>query len=286
MIPFWGINLTQNKKNEQVNGRELVIATVKQPVDTDALQDKADALEQKSQLPVGWRVLKMICGFAAAILIVVVLRAAAEIGFEQAYANGAWLIWLGVACAIVYVVLTVWSKKRYKKVIDSDEVLLFEAQVEAQENAAYGELGVPENAPRVDVFGFQYKEKNGKVVARSAALFDFVNICTRMYVKDGELCIADTDSVYAFPIDSLRGIQTVKKQARFTGWHKILPPTHESFKPYRVVVDQYGVIVCKPYYILEAEIRGETWGLYFPGHELPVIEQLTGLRAERKGDKE
>lgn len=286
MLPFWGINLTQNKKNEQVNGRELIIATVKQVSDTDELQDKAEALEQKSKLPLGWRILRMICGFAAAVLIVGILRAAADVGLEQAYANAAWLIWLGVACAVAYVVLTVWGNKRYKKVIDSDEVLLLEAQAEARDNAAYSELGVPENAPCVDVFGFQYKEKNGKVAVMGSGVFEFVNICARMYVKEGELCIADTESVYAFPLDSLRGIQTVKKRTSFIGWHKELPPTHESFKPYRLAVNQYEAVMCKPYYILEAEVRGQVWGVYFPCYELPVIEGLTGLRAERKEDKE
>lgn len=285
MIPFLGINLTQNKKNEQINGRELIVATVKQAADTEELQEKAEALEQKSQLPLVWRIAKMITGLGAAILGIAILRASVEVGLDQAYANAAWLIWLGAACIIAYIILSVWSKKRYKKVADSDEVLLLEAQVEAQEDAAYEELGVPENAPRVDVFGFRYVDKDGKVRVKSAALFDYVNICSRMYVKDGELCIADTESVYAFPLAGLRGIQTVKKQARFMGWHKIQPPTHESYKPYRVVVDQYGVIVCKPYYILEAEIRGQVWGIYFPGYELPVIEALTGLRAERKEDK-
>ena len=81
---------------------------------------------------------------------------------------------------------------------------------------------------------------------------------------------------------SLKGIQTVKKTALFHGWNKELPPTDKSFKPYRVAINQYESITCKPYYILEAEIGSETWGLYFPGYELPVVEGLTGLRAQIK----
>ena len=30
---------------------------------------------------------------------------------------------------------------------------------------------------------------------------------------------------------------------------------------------------------LELEHEGETWGIYFPCYELPVFEELTGLKA-------
>ena len=128
------------------------------------------------------------------------------------------------------------------------------------------------------------KEKNGKIRVRSMGFFDFINVEVRAYVKDGALCFADTESVYALPLESLRGVQTVKKTALFHGWNKELLPNDKSFKPYHVGVNQYETIFCKPYYILEAEIKGEIWGVYFPGDELPTLEALTGLHAQQKGD--
>lgn len=166
----------------------------------------------------------------------------------------------------------------------SGEVEQFDADVQEVVGAAYEELGVPEDAVRLDAFVFRYKEKDGKISVRSMGFFDFVNVEIRAYVKDRELCLADTESVYALPLESLRSIQTVNKTAMFHGWNKELPPADKSFKPYRVAVNQYESIYCKPYYILKAEIRGQTWGVYFPGYELPTLEALTGLHASEKGE--
>ena len=41
-----------------------------------------------------------------------------------------------------------------------------------------------------------------------------------------------------------------------------------------------AVSIVIPYYILEVVHNTETYGIYIPCYELPVFEELTGLRAE------
>lgn len=284
MIPLWGVNQTQNKKNEIANGRELIVATVAQKIDIEEVQGRAKDLEAKASLPIVWRIVQWVSGLVAAIVAISFIRGAAEVGVEQALQNGPALIWIFAACAIVYVVLKIWSNRRNNAVMKSGEVEQFDADVQEVVGAAYQELGVPEDAVCMDAFVFRYTEKDGKIRVRSMGFFDFINVEIRAYIKDGALCLADTDSVYALPLESLKSIQTVKKTALFHGWNKELPPTDKSFKQYRVAVNQYESITCKPYYILEAEIRGQTWGVYFPGYELSALEALTGLHASEKGE--
>ena len=284
MIPLWGVNVMQNKKNEIANGRELIVATVAQKIDLQEVQDRAEDLEAKASLPLIWRIIQWVCGLAAAIVAIGFIRGAAKVGVEQAMQNGSVLIWIFAACMIVYVVLKIWGNRRNHVVMKSGEVEQFDADVQEVVGAAYEELGVPEDAVRLDAFVFRYKEKDGKISVRSMGFFDFVNVEIRAYIKDRDLCLTDTESVYALPLESLRSIQTVNKTAMFHGWNKELPPTDKSFKPYRVAVNQYESIYCKPYYILKAEICGQTWGVYFPGSELPTLEALTGLHASEKGE--
>lgn len=284
MIPLWGVNITQNKKNEVANGRELIVATVAKKIDMGEVQERAEDLEAKASLPLIWRIIQWVCGLAAAIVAIGFMRGAAKVGIEQAFQNAPALIWIFAACMIVYIVLKIWGNRRNNAMMKSGEVEQFDADVQEVVGAAYEELGVPEDAVRIDAFVFRYKEKDGKISVRSMGFFDFINVEIRAYIKDGDLCFADTESVHALPLTSLKNIRTVKKTALFHGWNKELPPTDKSFKPYHVAVNQYESITCKPYYILEAEIRGQTWGVYFPGYELSALEALTGLHASEKGE--
>lgn len=282
MIPLWGVNITQNKKNEIANGRELVVATTAKPIDVEQVRDRARDLEAKASLPKLWGIVQWICGLATMVMAGAVISGSAKIGIAQAYKNAPAIFWMLGGFAAVFVALKIWGAARNRSVIKSGEIEQLDAEVHEVVGAAYEELGVPEDAVCLDAFVFRYKEKGGKISVCSSGFFDFLNVETRVFIKDGALCLADTESVYALPLESLRRIQTVKKTALFHGWNKELPPTDKSFKPYRVAINQYESITCKPYYILEAEIGSETWGLYFPGYELPVVEGLTGLRAQIK----
>ena len=282
MIPLWGVNITQNKKNEIANGRELIVATVAQKIDVEEVQDRAKDLEARASLPIGWRIIQWVSGLVAAIVAISFIRAAAEVGVEKVLQNGPVLLGIFFVCIMIYIVLKIWGNRRNNAVMKSGEIEQFDANVQEVLGAAYKELGVPEDAVCMDAFVFRYKEKDGKISVRNVGFFDFFNVEVRAYIKDGDLCFADADSVYALPLESLKGIQTVKKTAMFHGWNKELPPTDKSFKEYRVAVNQYESITCKPYYILEAEIRGQTWGVYFPGYELSAMEALTGLHASEK----
>ena len=284
MVPLWGVNVTQNKKNEIANGRELIVATISKKVNLEEVQDRAEELERKASLPKPWGFIKWVCGFIALVMAGGIVKGVAEVGFEQAMQNAPILLAIFAVCTVVFVVLKIWGNRRNNAVMQSTEVEQLDADVQETLGLAYEELGVPEDAVKMDAFVFRYKEKNGKISIRSMGFFEFINVEVRAYVKDEALCLADTESVYAIPLKSLRSIQTVKKTAMFQGWNKELLPNDKSFKPYHVGVNQYETIFCKPYCILEAEIRGEIWGVYFPSYELPVVEGLTGLKAQQKGE--
>ena len=75
-------------------------------------------------------------------------------------------------------------------------------------------------------------------------------------------------------------IRTVKKRIRFAGWNKDERPESKRYKPYKLGRNQYGCVICRWYHILELELDGETYGVYFPPYERPAFEAATGLKAE------
>ena len=196
MVPLWGVNVTQNKKNETANGRELIVATVSQKIDIEEVQDRAEELERKAALPKPWGLIKWVCGFIALVMAGGILKGVAKVGFEQAVQNAPILLAVFVVCTVTFVVLKIWGNRRSNAVMKSDEVEQFDVEVKQTLSVAYGELGVPEDAVKMDAFVFRYKEKNGKISVRSMGFFDFINVEVRAYVKDGALCFADTESVW------------------------------------------------------------------------------------------
>ena len=63
-------------------------------------------------------------------------------------------------------------------------------------------------------------------------------------------------------------------------WHKEEPYDKGIYKPYHMSIDKFGCLNCNSYYILEVVHNTETYGIYIPCYELPVFEELPGLRAE------
>ena len=147
---------------------------------------------------------------------------------------------------------------------------------EASKNL-YRDLGVPSDALNVDVLMMRYKVKNNEVAPVATGLCDFINLETKVYVKDGQLCISDIEHTYALPLDGMRCIRCVSKRVSIPSWNKKIGFDQGIYKPYKMAVNNMGILFFKPYYILECEIYGEVWGLYFPCYELPAISSLTGL---------
>ena len=89
MKPIFGVDITENKKNERVCGAIFTARTVS-PDAGKRLETSVDKLEdvnQKAKLPLPVRILHHIFAFAAVILTVGILRGTLKVGFAEGYAN-------------------------------------------------------------------------------------------------------------------------------------------------------------------------------------------------------
>lgn len=77
-------------------------------------------------------------------------------------------------------------------------------------------------------------------------------------------------------------IITVKKRAVMMSWNKDEAYNKGVYKQYKLVEDNLGRVSGKNYHILELNSGGERWGIYFPRYELPVFEEITGLKADEQ----
>lgn len=65
-------------------------------------------------------------------------------------------------------------------------------------------------------------------------------------------------------------------------WNKDEAYNKGVYKQYKLVEDNLGRVSGKNYQILELNSGGERWGIYFPRYELPVFEEITGLKADEQ----
>ena len=285
MKPIFGIDVTNNKKNDKINGEKFITRSIS--IETqESFYEKTKNLEEsikKSELPLWVRIIKFICGTTALIVIGAVIKSLPDIDISQMFKNAPGLLMAGAVCGIVWLVLHILTKQNEKTVLAEENIEEQAGNINSDIDAIYNELGVPYTAANADILCFRYADKNGDIKVKTAGLqlAEYFNMDRKIYVEDEYLHITDIENVYSFKLTELKSIKTVNKRISMTSWNKEIGPNEERYKPFKLTVNQYGIVYAKPYHILTLEHEGETMGIYFPCYELDTFEILTGLKAEK-----
>lgn len=289
MKPFLGIDLTTNKKNEQMNGEEFLVAKPSSALTEHLERTTEDAQDtvEKSMLPLPFRIVQWICGIGGVIIIVSIVKALCDedsVTISEAYQNASWLFWLGGLCLLIWGILKLISLRREKNTFESDEGIQAFSDFEKSCDAIYSELSVPTDSKEVDILSFYYKVKQGKikVCEKGMQVAPYINPIYNIFTDSENLYLANLDGKYAFPLTSIKAIRRVKKTINILEWNKDEPHNKGYYKQFKLAEANYGEIICKCYYIMEIERGGETHGIYIPNYELPVFEELTGLKAQEE----
>lgn len=277
MKPFLGIDLTLNKKNEQFNGDEFLVQKPSSALSKslEASTDKAEKTIENSKLPLPLRIVQFICGIAALLIASSILKA--DVSLTEGYHNAPGLFWAAGVCAVLWLILWLCSKQKAKTILDTDESTQTFSHLDGVANAVYAELAVPDDAKDIDVLSFFYKIKDGeiKVQEKGMQVFQYFNPEFKIFSDEGNLYLANLEGKYAFPLSSIVKMHTVKKHIRIAGWNKDEKFNNGIYKQYKLTTDNYGCIHCKQYYILEINHQGDSYGIYIPCYELPVLEEYT-----------
>ncbi|MBP3691856.1 MAG: hypothetical protein J6I80_01280 [Clostridia bacterium] len=287
MIPVFGIDVTENKENDQWNAQVFLAAKpsdeLKQSLDKES--DIAfDTVFKKVELPLVFRILQWIFGLAGLCITMACARTVLEddISIKQIYAQLPWLFWLAGASIVIWAVITFFAKRKEKAVMESDEREQNISRIDSLSTSIYAELGVSEETDEVDVLSFEYKIKDGEIKPYKKALEDMVytNYCFNIFADDENVYLASLDGKFKFARTSLKTIHKINKKIMFFPWNKDEDYNKGEYKKYKMHEGEMLNIYAKGYYVLEFERNGESWGIYFPEYELETFEELTGLKAE------
>ena len=301
MKPFLCVDLTDNKKNQEENGKEFIVKTISAATSQtmDRVAEEVAKVNKKKGLPMPLFILQIISAFVAFIFISVILRS--EVTISQAYDNAPAIFWAGGIAWIIFGALSLFGWHRSKKTNESEENIIVESRADNICQVAHMELGVPTNAVDVDIITFAYKSKKGKPVPRargasntmskekfsfemffgmySQAQHIYENFSYKVFTENGNLCIADTENKYCIPANEIKKIHTIKANVLVPMWNKPISYNEGIYKQYKISCNDYGINF-RPYHILEVDHNGQQWGIYFPCYELPFFEYITGMKAE------
>ena len=287
MKPFLGIDLTTNKKNEQMNGEEFVVAKPDLSL-TQFLESSSEKVEEtieKSKLPLPIRIGHWICGAVGALVATVIIKALGGedgVSFSEAYKNASWLFWLGSACLVAWALLKLISVRKVKNVFETEESFQAFNNLDKTCEAIFSDLKVPQDSKEIDILSFFYKVKNNdiKVCEKGLQIAQYINPSFHIFTDSENLYLANLEAKYAIPLSAIKAIKSIRKSIRILEWNKDEEYNKGIYKQYKLSEDNYGCIICKSYHILEFEHDNDLWGIYFPCYELPVIEELTDLKAD------
>lgn len=278
MKPFLGIDLTTNKDNEQVNGEEFLIQRPSPALTAllDESTEKAEEAVERSKLPLPLRIIEYICGIAALLIASGIFKA--DVSFAEGYKNAPALYWAAAICAVVWLILWIWSKLKSNATLETDETTQTMSRLEGVSNSIYTDLDVPANAKDADVLFFFYKLKDGQIKVQEKSLIQYLNPEFKVYADSDYLYLANLEAKYAFSLSEIKAIRTVQKRIRILSWNKEEAHNKGIYKKYKLTSDDSGCIHCKYYHIIELEHDGQLHGIYIPCYELPVFEELIGLK--------
>ncbi len=281
---FYCKDLTEDKKNDSIYGKELV---VKEPTNEtmEAYQRTLDELdkiydeEHKSSVPSWlWKMGLAVIGVGFIIILVFI-----SVG-KSLYAKVPWLFWVGIAFSsllIFYFLDLFRSMKRHS----SDEYDLLDDRADALERRMYAEMEIPtQSAKKIDVLSFSYKVKGKRLKLYKSKFLK--KLCHPesliAYREKNTLYLCDLTGRCAVPLSSVKSIKKIKKYFNMStlNWNKEESPNSKKFYKSGLRIGRGDKIYFTKAYVLTADIDGEEWRIYFPCYELKALERLTGITVE------
>lgn len=282
MKPIFCTDITVNKNNNEINGTNFITESIsdEKREEMDARANELQSLINQAKAP-GWMVtLRSVAGFASLIMAMNLFQVVMEKGFSALFAADqitGTLICLGAVAVWFY--MDHQGKARVKK-MESDPLLKKKNdELEIEIAMMMHEMGVPANAKPMDVLVFNYKEKDGEVTPISPMMMPstFMNFECKAYVKDDEIRLADSDSVYSFKKSEIKMLRKVDSKITVYSWNKQEDPTDPKYSEYGVFTNKMGMASVAYYYVVEIERDGVTFGLYVPGYEAEILKDVFGF---------
>ena len=261
--------------SSECDGERFVTARLDKSLSraVDEAYAKADKAQENATLPFRANAVAWLFFIVFAIVAVIVLRAASEFGFAEAFVKlPLWMLIVGAAGFVVWLVLKLIELRNGKKDEESGD---YDRALESLANikqAAEDRLGIPLDYTAVDIMSYRYKPVKGKLDG------EYLNEDMKLFSKDDELCLADIDSVYSFPIKDFVRYYLGSEMLPLATWNKEEDYDEGEYLQYGIKT-KYTDMACLCY-SLQFVSGSEVYEIVFPEYELEHFQKLVDVPVE------
>lgn len=277
MKVLFGIDITENKNNEFFNGVEFITAsnTAEELFGYEKATEKLGEISRSAEIPKALEIIMILAFLAGNITLAGIFFGSLKVGISQAFSYAPYAFFICPAAFIIYFIIFAIRRNKQKKVCEDPQTASAVRNAENTNQELYYKLGVPDDAPTMDVLMFFYKLKKGNAVMYEKDLNAYTNFIMRVFITDTSLCFSDISNVYSVPLEDIRNIRTVdNKVICMATWNKDDPYTDKKYKKYDIKENNVGLLWVKGYCVLEFEHDGEDWEVWFPPYEEETIRDL------------
>ncbi len=237
-----------------------------------------DAIRAKAKLPAGLHILRFVLYYFLILCFVLIFMVFGDL-VSVLETLILLPIYLGGIITGLYFIRRC-EKNRRERIENSDELRQAYINLSEITEKIYISHGAPKDCTKADILTVCYKTKTEKNDIKRQVITDRHNILMAVFTNEKNLCLATSYSKYEIPLKSLQKISTVNEHFPINTWERQVSPYDDYFKSHGLHTDSQSTLYAEKYHIIEFSHNEELWGLYFPCYELPVFENLTGLKAE------
>lgn len=262
-------------KNPKCDGEQFVTASLDDNFKRtrEKIYSKAKMTREAVTLPIIANAIAWASFALFAIIAFMFFKDVYKLGVDGALENEPiWLLSIGAAGFVVWLVLKLIELRNGKndeKTGALDRVL---EEVASINQAANDMLGVPPDYATVDVMAYYYKPAKGKLDG------EYLNEDMKLFSKDDELCLADIDSVYSFPIKDFVRYYLGSEKLPLAIWNKEENYDEGEYLQYGIKT-KYTDMACLCY-SLQFVSGSEVYEIVFPEYELEHFQSIVDVPVE------
>lgn len=237
---------------------------------------KAHKAQENATLPFWANAIAWLFFIAFAIVALIVLRAASEYGFAEAFVKlPLWLLIVGAAGFAVWLVLKLIEFRNGKKDEETGELDRALQAAENMQRTAESTLGVPPEYAMVDIMSCRYKPNKNKLGGMDG---EYLNENMKLFGKDDCLCIADDGRVFSFPIKDFVRYYLGSEKLPLAIWNKEINYDEGEYLQYGIKT-KYTDMACLCY-SLQFVCDSEVYEIIFPEYELERFQSIVDVPVE------
>lgn len=262
-------------KNPKCDGEQFVTASLDDNFKRtrEKIYSKAKMTREAVTLPIIANAIAWASFALFAIIAFMFFKDVYKLGVDGALENEPiWLLSVGAAGFVVWLVLKLIEYRNGKKGEETGALDRALEEVASINQAANDMLGVPPDYATVDVMAYYYKPAKGKLDG------EYLNEDMKLFSKDDELCLADIDSVYSFPIKDFVRYYLGSEKLPLAIWNKEENYDEGEYLQYGIKT-KYTDMACLCY-SLQFVCDSEVYEIIFPEYELEHFQKLVDVPVE------